>query len=334
MVRNPTIREVITAMAQLSPEAGRAQDGARRSRQLAAEQLFTGGDQTVEASRDAGPAVLRVGRIRWAQCPAGDTDRIDCVCCGQGIAPSAPDSAFPQARDGGGGRRYTYHNGCVRDCHSLCGHDAFYTEVDLVAHDMVTNTVALLELKTRNNDEKEPSEPRNGTVRKCSYGDALTDELYMYANVLVATTGMPAIIVVDGVGIYRGTTNATNSFIISHRSKATAIGGSHIDTVITGTHEKLWVTILRDEQKNNIKGRDLSHLPISIESIRAAESPAHAVLEQRMDLRLGGNSQVVLEKGSQFNTLKLGSNSTVTVKDHITLSVLLGKDTTGVVVSR
>ncbi|KAK2832699.1 hypothetical protein Q5P01_016588 [Channa striata] len=117
------------------------------------------------------------------------------------------------------------------------------------------------------------------------------------------------------------------------KCKATAIGGSHVDTVITGTHEKLWITILRDGKKSKIKGRDLTLLPISIESIRAAESPAHAVLEQRMDLRLGGNSQVVLEKGSQFSTLKLGSNSTVLVKDPMTLSVLLAKDTTGVVVS-
>lgn len=70
------------------------------------------------------------------------------ICAGLKVAGvPTPD----RSGDGGGGR-YTYHNGCVRGCRSLRGRDAFYTEVDLVAHDMVTNTVALLELKTRNND--------------------------------------------------------------------------------------------------------------------------------------------------------------------------------------
>ncbi|KAK2814647.1 hypothetical protein Q5P01_001027 [Channa striata] len=54
-------------------------------------------------------------------------------------------------RDGGGGR-YTHHNGCARGCRCCAGRRRLYTEVDLVAHDMVTNTAALLELKTRNND--------------------------------------------------------------------------------------------------------------------------------------------------------------------------------------
>ncbi|KAK2813506.1 hypothetical protein Q5P01_000790 [Channa striata] len=70
------------------------------------------------------------------------------ICAGLKVAGvPTPD----RSGDGGGGR-YTYHNGCVRGCRSLRGRDAFYTEVDLVAHDMVTNTVALLELKTRSND--------------------------------------------------------------------------------------------------------------------------------------------------------------------------------------
>ncbi|KAL7377235.1 hypothetical protein ABVT39_024270 [Epinephelus coioides] len=48
--------------------------------------------------------------------------------------------------------RYTYHNGCTRGCSSIRATWGFYTEVDLVAHDTVTDTIALLELKTRNND--------------------------------------------------------------------------------------------------------------------------------------------------------------------------------------
>lgn len=52
-----------------------------------------------------------------------------------------------------------------------------------------------------------------------------------------------------------------------------------------------------------------------------------------MDLHLGDNSHVALEQGSQFSTLELGTNSSVTVKDHMTLSLLVAHGTTGVTVS-
>ena len=47
---------------------------------------------------------------------------------------------------------YTYHNGCTRGCAAIRDTWGFYTEVDLVAHDTVRGNVALMELKTRNND--------------------------------------------------------------------------------------------------------------------------------------------------------------------------------------
>ncbi|KAK2844050.1 hypothetical protein Q5P01_010709 [Channa striata] len=72
------------------------------------------------------------------------------ICAGLKVAGvPTPDRS---GDGGGGGSCYKYHNGCIRGCCSLRRRDAFYTEVDLVAHDMMTNTVALLELKTRNND--------------------------------------------------------------------------------------------------------------------------------------------------------------------------------------
>lgn len=50
--------------------------------------------------------------------------------------------------DGG----YTYHNNCVKGCRSLTSSSSFYTEIDLIAHDTVSNNIVLLELKTRHND--------------------------------------------------------------------------------------------------------------------------------------------------------------------------------------
>lgn len=48
---------------------------------------------------------------------------------------------------------YTFHNNCADGCESLASSaTAFYTEIDLVAYDTVSNTIALLELKTRHND--------------------------------------------------------------------------------------------------------------------------------------------------------------------------------------
>lgn len=52
---------------------------------------------------------------------------------------------------------YTYHNGCTRGCTSIRDTWGSYTEVDLVARDTVKGNIALLELKTRNNDTLDKS---------------------------------------------------------------------------------------------------------------------------------------------------------------------------------
>lgn len=55
-------------------------------------------------------------------------------------------------RCSGAKKRYTYHNRCVAGCKGIQPDWGFYTEIDMVAYDTVTNTVALLELKTRHSD--------------------------------------------------------------------------------------------------------------------------------------------------------------------------------------
>ncbi|KAE8277743.1 hypothetical protein D5F01_LYC24224 [Larimichthys crocea] len=133
-------------------------------------------------------------------------------------------------------------------------------------------------------------------------------------------------------GVYRGATNATNIFVVSERTRALTVGGVGTDTVIISAPEKLRITMSGDA-RSMIKGRDTTLITVSVESIKASASSANAHLERRTDLHVGRDSHVVLEKGSQFSTLELGSNSTVTVKDHMSLCLLVAQDTTGVVVS-
>ena len=47
---------------------------------------------------------------------------------------------------------HAYHNGCKLGCRKLRADWGFYTEVDMVAYDPVTDKFVLLELKTRNSD--------------------------------------------------------------------------------------------------------------------------------------------------------------------------------------
>lgn len=69
------------------------------------------------------------------------------ICAGLKVAgiPS------PDANKTGLGS-YTYHNNCAQGCTGLRENWGFYTEIDMVAHDTVTDTIALIELKTRHND--------------------------------------------------------------------------------------------------------------------------------------------------------------------------------------
>lgn len=48
--------------------------------------------------------------------------------------------------------RYTYHNQCTEGCRGIRSNWGFFTEVDMIAYDPVTNRIVLLELKTRHND--------------------------------------------------------------------------------------------------------------------------------------------------------------------------------------
>ncbi|KAK2813566.1 hypothetical protein Q5P01_000723 [Channa striata] len=100
MARNPTIREVITAMAAPSFPLKRA---ALRMEPGVADSLLPKSSLPVEIRESKPPAMPALPRC-------------------MSVPPGTPTKAVVSA------------------------------EVDLVAHDMVTNTVALLELKTRNND--------------------------------------------------------------------------------------------------------------------------------------------------------------------------------------
>nr|BBA49166.1 hypothetical protein ORF60-like [Oryzias latipes] len=88
-----------------------------------------------KAASETGP----VSRLLLAQLEAL---RLKPICAGLKVA------GVPTPDRGGS----TYHNGCTRGCGPLPGRNTFYTEVDLLAHDATTDTVALLELKTRNSD--------------------------------------------------------------------------------------------------------------------------------------------------------------------------------------
>ncbi|XP_078807017.1 uncharacterized protein LOC144994151 [Oryzias latipes] len=88
-----------------------------------------------KAASETGP----VSRLLLAQLEAL---RLNPICAGLKVA------GVPTPDRGGS----TYHNGCTRGCGPLPGRYSFYTEVDLLAHDTLTDTVALLELKTRNSD--------------------------------------------------------------------------------------------------------------------------------------------------------------------------------------
>lgn len=167
-------------------------------------------------------------------------------------------------------------------------------------------------------------------IRTRSHG--VLEDINMYGKMLVAKADMPAVIMVDGVGIYRGATNATNIFVVSEHTRALTVGGVGTDTVIVSQPEKLWITMTGDA-RSTIKGRDMTIIAVSVESIKASASSANARLETRTDLHVGRDSHVVLEKGSQLSTLELGSNSTVTIKDHMSLCLLVARDTAGVVVS-
>ncbi|KAE8277994.1 hypothetical protein D5F01_LYC23929 [Larimichthys crocea] len=161
---------------------------------------------------------------------------------------------------------------------------------------------------------------------------SVLEDISMYTKMLVAKADMPAVIMVGDEGVYRGATNATNIFVVSERTRALTVGGVGTDTVIISAPEKLRITMSGDA-RSMIKGRDTTLITVSVESIKASASSANAHLERRTDLHVGRDSHVVLEKGSQFSTLELGSNSTVTVKDHMSLCLLVAQDTTGVVVS-
>lgn len=73
--------------------------------------------------------------------------RLTPMCAGLKVA-GIPSPDRVRGRAGS----YTYHNECREGCTDIGDKRAFYTEVDLVAHDTVTDTVALLEVKTRHND--------------------------------------------------------------------------------------------------------------------------------------------------------------------------------------
>lgn len=72
--------------------------------------------------------------------------RLTPICAGLRVAGVPTPDRFSELG------HYTYHNGCTQGCKSIRDGWGFYTEVDLVAHDTVKDNVALLELKTRNND--------------------------------------------------------------------------------------------------------------------------------------------------------------------------------------
>ena len=68
------------------------------------------------------------------------------ICAGLKVAGVPTPDRFIE------GESYTYHNRCTQGCKSVPGTQSSYTEVDLLAYDPVKNNIALLELKTRNND--------------------------------------------------------------------------------------------------------------------------------------------------------------------------------------
>lgn len=90
-------------------------------------------------ARHAGP----VSRLILTQLEAL---RLSPICGGLKVAgiPTPDRFCVPGA--------YTFHNNCRKGCKSLRGTWGFYTEVDLVARDTVTNNIVLLEIKTRSND--------------------------------------------------------------------------------------------------------------------------------------------------------------------------------------
>ncbi|KAJ8009934.1 hypothetical protein DPEC_G00069310 [Dallia pectoralis] len=92
-----------------------------------------------KTTRDVGPVSRLVLMQLEALC-------LTPICAGLKVA------SVPRPDMGGKPGSYTYHNGCTRGCKPIRDPWGFYTEVDLVAHDTVKDTVALLELKTRNND--------------------------------------------------------------------------------------------------------------------------------------------------------------------------------------
>lgn len=143
--KGPVIRDTILRLHKykaLTPEAcRRAWDDNNMSASLGTlvdaqcKSVYNG----KRALSEAGP----VARLVLTQLKAL---RLTPICAGLKVAGIPRPDAF------GKPGRYTYHNQCTRGCTSIGANWGFYTEVDLVAHDTVQNTVALLELKTKNTD--------------------------------------------------------------------------------------------------------------------------------------------------------------------------------------
>lgn len=126
----------------LSPEACR--------RLWARSRLSTAIGTTVDAQcKDVfnrNKTVSEVGLVSRLILTQLEALRLTPICAGLKVASVPTPDRFSKPG------AYTYHNNCTRGCTSIHPRWGCFTEVDLVAHDIVKDNIALLELKTRSSD--------------------------------------------------------------------------------------------------------------------------------------------------------------------------------------
>lgn len=136
----------LLACKSLSFESCRRAWDARRM----STSIGTAVDSQCKAVFNRKKTVSEVGPVSHLVLTQLEALRLTPICAGLKVAgvpsPDLRGNSSPRSRN------CTCHNGCTKGCKSIPGRHSFYTEVDLVAHDTVINTVALMELKTRNSD--------------------------------------------------------------------------------------------------------------------------------------------------------------------------------------